>query len=75
MAGLTEHYQKRDVEVNESSDEKPHESQVEKARALADLPDPDDGKTPEERAAIVRRLPTPGRMKLSPAPDDKRIIA
>ncbi|CAI0647053.1 unnamed protein product, partial [Colletotrichum noveboracense] len=56
MAGLTEHYQKRDVEVNESSDEKPHESQVEKARALADLPDPDDGKTPEERAAIDKAL-------------------
>ncbi|KAF6809212.1 MFS transporter [Colletotrichum plurivorum] len=54
---MEEHYNKRDVELNErSSDEKPQDAQLEQARQLADLPDPDAGKTPEERAEIDRKL-------------------
>lgn len=51
---MGEHYNKRDIELNESSDEKPNAAQVEQARQLAALTDPDEGKTPEERAEIVR---------------------
>ncbi|KAK1959993.1 major facilitator superfamily transporter [Colletotrichum sublineola] len=50
------HYEKPDPEVNESSDEKPIDSQLEQAQMLADLPDPDAGKTLEERAAIDKKL-------------------
>ncbi|GKT87397.1 major facilitator superfamily transporter [Colletotrichum tofieldiae] len=49
-------YGKHDPEVNESSDEKPIDSQLEQAQMLADLPDPDAGKSPEERAAIDKKL-------------------
>ncbi|EFQ31568.1 major facilitator superfamily transporter [Colletotrichum graminicola M1.001] len=49
--------EKHDQEVNESlADEKPIDSQLEQAQALADLPDPDAGKTLEERAAIDKKL-------------------
>ncbi|KAL0941353.1 major facilitator superfamily transporter [Colletotrichum truncatum] len=53
MAG---HDNKRDLEVNDISDEKTHNAHLEQAQMLADLPDPDAGKTPEERAAIDRKL-------------------
>lgn len=52
-------YGKKDHELAESSDEKPIDSQLEQAEMLADLPDPDAGKSAEERAAIVRVLPSP----------------
>ncbi|KAK2050111.1 major facilitator superfamily transporter [Colletotrichum somersetense] len=51
------HDEKHDPEVNESStDEKPVDSQLEQAQILANLPDPDAGKTLEERAAIDKKL-------------------
>lgn len=53
-----DHYGKKDHELAESSDEKPVDSQLEQAQMLADLPDPDAGKSAEERAAIVRMLPS-----------------
>ncbi|KAK1534850.1 major facilitator superfamily transporter [Colletotrichum costaricense] len=47
---------KKDHELAESSDEKPIDSQLEQAQMLADLPDPDAGKSAEERAAIDKKL-------------------
>ncbi|KAK1460007.1 major facilitator superfamily transporter [Colletotrichum melonis] len=46
----------KDHELAESSDEKPIDSQLEQAQMLADLPDPDAGKSAEERAAIDKKL-------------------
>jgi hypothetical protein len=34
--------------------EKPSNIELERSMVLADLPDPDEGKAPEEKAAIVR---------------------
>lgn len=52
-----DHY-KNDSDLHDISDEKPVGAQLEQAQMLADLPDPDAGKSDEERAAIVRVLPT-----------------
>jgi hypothetical protein len=50
--------EKQDLEKRVSlQDEKPSKSHVELACMLADLPDPDAGKSDEERAAIVRQCP------------------
>lgn len=45
--------QKPDVERNEITEEKPTDINHERAQLLANLPDPDAGKSEEERAEIV----------------------
>jgi hypothetical protein len=42
-----------------STDKKPHELRIERSEDIHELPDPDEGKTEEERAAIVSVLRKP----------------